>query len=332
MFRIKLLLLSSFLFTASLWAAGTVKEDIRLGVALIERGQLDAGLKRINKNLKLDVKLSAEVLHSALEAKGLALLQKEQINLAIEALKRALKLNAGSEKSWRLLTMAYDMKGDEKALLEAFESAVKHQPNSSDLRRDYGMSLLESGDAKKAEAQLLRALKLSNRRPDIVSDAAYLKLYQKDYKAAQSLVIEALQDFPGDANLYYVLGDALMGLEQSSKAARAYQKALKDDPNYTPALFKLALIHFKSGDVASAESAFRALLKREPTHLKAKAYLGVVLAEEKKDAEAQKVLEEVLKQAPNFKDGRMALISVYERQGMVLKASRLRKQIRKDSE
>ncbi|MEI8344524.1 MAG: tetratricopeptide repeat protein [Candidatus Omnitrophota bacterium] len=63
-----------------------------------------------------------------------------------------------------------------------------------------------------------------------------------------------------EARVYYVYGSACAAYGENGKAAKAYQEAIKLDPNMVNACHDLGLLYLKTGDIEKAIAAFEKAL------------------------------------------------------------------------
>jgi Flp pilus assembly protein TadD len=100
------------------------------------------------------------------------------------------------------------------------------------------------------------------------------------------------QALAASENLYN--GDVAMARGDMDRAIVDYVKALGHPNTRTPALEKIAYIHFDSNRWEQAERAYRELLAENETHYGAHAGLGIVLLRQGKHDEAEKPLQVAL--------------------------------------
>ncbi len=100
------------------------------------------------------------------------------------------------------------------------------------------------------------------------------------------------QALAASENLYN--GDVAMARGDMDRAIVDYVKALGHPNTRTPALEKIAHIHFVSNRWEQAERAYRELLAENETHYGAHAGLGIVLLRQGKQDEAEKPLQVAL--------------------------------------
>jgi tetratricopeptide (TPR) repeat protein len=108
------------------------------------------------------------------------------------------------------------------------------------------------------------------------SDIGHLiasELHAGNYEKAKDLSQEALKHSPRDARLWTLDGIALVHLHDDPGALIAFQRALKLDPSYLPALEAAAELEYKAGNDGAA-ALLRQILKLRPDDRTAHAMLA----------------------------------------------------------
>jgi Flp pilus assembly protein TadD len=108
--------------------------------------------------------------------------------------------------------------------------------------------------------------------------------------------------------------------ENFQSAVAHYQKALKIEPDFYPALNNLGAIYLRQKNLAQAESAFLKSLETHPEDSEAYVNLGHVSYEQAKYPQAIERLEEGLKRSPRSSVGHFFLGSAYLKVGDLAKA------------
>ena len=112
-----------------------------LGIALAEKGNLDAAIHEYKEAIRLTPnKFDA---HGNL---GLALLQKGDVDAAVPECRLALKLSPGNMNSHYNLGIALAEKGDFDAAIREYHAALTIRPNNPLLHRSLGVALINKGD------------------------------------------------------------------------------------------------------------------------------------------------------------------------------------------
>jgi tetratricopeptide (TPR) repeat protein len=94
--------------------------------------------------------------------------------------------------------------------------------------------------------------------------------------------------------------DLYSNLEETSRAQAAVDAALKNDPNYIPALFLLGVLQERKGQFAEARQAYEKILTRNPRFTPASRNLGILYAEQfGEDKKAEELLNKVREVLPD---------------------------------
>lgn len=105
-------------------------------------------------------------------------------------------------------------------------------------------------------------------------------------------------------------------------AMKHYEKALKIEPDFYPALNNLGALLLRQKDIQGAETAFRKSLKINPDDGEAYVNLGHLLYEDGKYGEALAQLQEGVKRSPDSAAGYFFLGSAYLKTGQWEKAEK----------
>jgi len=110
-------------------------------------------------------------------------------------------------------------------------------------------------------------------------------LQNKEFAKALELLHPALQEFPGNAQLWAMQGAAYVGEGHKKEALASFQSALKISPDYIPALEGAIQIDFEGGNPAAIPLIER-LLRLRPADLTSHAMLAVLQYQQGKCAAA----------------------------------------------
>lgn len=143
----------------------------------------------------------------------------------------------------------------------------------------------QRGDYLQAEGLYQRVLAVAPNQPDALAHLGLLNLQLGRSDMAISLIEKALQRASKNAVYYSYLGDAYRARGKFDDARRAYQKALKLDPNLVPALGNFGLTLQDQGKLDEALAAFQRVLKIMPGSVDALINIGTVF-QDKSDFES----------------------------------------------
>jgi tetratricopeptide (TPR) repeat protein len=282
----------------TLLAAMSPAEQVAIGEAYTQRGEPQKAVPLLTKAIASG-KLSAKDLARAEGALGLAWLQQKKPDKAVEHLEASLKVDDKSERTWLLLGMAHDVRGNYADAVAVYRRATKAMPKSADLAHELGMSLLEAGEMEPALAALGEAVKLNPRHPDFLADHAYGLLRAGKAKQAKEAAELATHRAPDNAAAFFVLADAHAALDDTDAARKAYENTLELDPTCAPALWRLGLVEAKAKRPVASCKRLLKLLSIEPEHEGARKLL-LNQAAQLDDKNARKVYGAALKVDPKW--------------------------------
>jgi tetratricopeptide (TPR) repeat protein len=132
--------------------------------------------------------------------------------------------------------------------------------------------------------------------------------------AQMELFLKAIQIKPDFLEAHYNLGLIYASRDRTKEAAGAFEKVLKLDPKFDPAIyFLLASAHQESGDAGSAITALQDGLKRKPGDIKMLRALAYLQFNQKEDDAAIQTLQQILEIEPADISSRIELAQLYQR-------------------
>lgn len=139
-------------------------------------------------------------------------------------------------------------------------------------------------------------------------------LQQKLYPEAALHFGQAALHNPDNAHVQSRQGRALYLMNELDDAERAFKRAVRIDPNYTPALFDLGNIHAKRQRYREAAGYYQRALRQEPS---ADLYynLGLVQKQDARPDHAIKAFKAALIQDPNHRASMVQLAELYNARG-----------------
>jgi len=228
--------------------------------------------------------------------------------------------------------------GDYPAARKDLEEAVILRPNDASSRYNLGVVLAQLQDAAGAREQFEKAIDLGATAPEVHFELAkvlrtlgqaeeaqqQLKLYQQreeedsdnaraeliaslaaqavkagDNRKAADLYREACAAQPNDARLAYRQALVLEDLGDIAAERTALESAIKADPGFVQAQYKLGYLDLKAGDNAAAERQFRLTVGAYPASAQAWVSLATALGAESRFQEAQDAVASALKLEPD---------------------------------
>ncbi|MCI0723108.1 MAG: tetratricopeptide repeat protein [Acidobacteria bacterium] len=271
------------------------EQEYALALLLSSRGLYERALPRFRHLLKQNPESWANRHNLAI-----ALMNNRNYEEATAVLQSLSTQRPGNAKLLSLLGSAYEAGGSLPAALEAYERAVKAEPDNEDYYLEYtrllmdldrydesirllqqglktvqenytlhlrlGATELMKGNLEKAEAAFRQAIA---RHPTIpLGYAALAKAYVKADRndEAAELLKGALERLPADFYLEHYYGLVLMRLGRDSDAAAAFERAASINPNVPETRFELGKLLLKLERTERARKELERAIELNPGH------------------------------------------------------------------
>lgn len=255
--------------------------------------------------LMLALPLSAQS-HAELFAAGKAALEKNEDEKAAGLFEKAVAANPNNAEYHYYLGSAYGSWAQKASMLKkaslakkvkaAFERAVQLNPRHFEAR--FGLIQfylvapgIMGGSEQKAFEQAAEMKKLDS----LMGHRAYALIYrsQKKPELARKEMIEAVREQPNSPAAHYSLGNVYFSEKNYKQALHEYDYALKLDPNYMPAVFRIGVVAAETNsDHARGEASLKRYLTykpdpSEPILASAWFYLGKLYEKQGRKADAK---------------------------------------------
>ena len=254
---------------------------------------------------------------------GLAALQVGDIRTGVASLKKAVELNP--KHSAAKLKLAELMSHGDTALMREAEASLEELLENAavtpEMLNALAYTQLRLGKASDA-VQTLQEFLLNN--PGELNSAILLaqaKLFRKDIKGAEEVLLKASAASPKAAQPYVMLGVFYRATNRSGDAEAQFQTALRLDPNNVQALDSLAKLQYVEGRMPEAEASYKRLASLPDTPYKP--IYGLFLLRQGRQSEAVREFEGLAKQDPNDRIARGRLITAYQLVGRTADAAKI---------
>jgi len=186
-------------------------------------------------------------------------LRNNQFDEALQLLEPALREQARNPQLWALRGLAYSGKGDQKAALASFQSALKISPDY--LPALEGASQLEY-NAGRAEAVplLKRVQRLQPNDPTTRAILAVLAYKEDDCAGAVQHFAQTSSLLDSQPGVLQEYGACLIKLKQTQKAISIFQRILSAHPDDPRARRGLAAVQLTAGQPQDALGTLQPLL------------------------------------------------------------------------
>jgi len=182
---------------------------------------------------------------------------------------RATELSPNSVSAWELRGSVYRdiysvVDEAESAILSSFETAINLEPLNPILLTELGKAYILTGDNVAAQEALNKALELKSEYEEAKIQLAIVK--DKTGMSEEAIgELEAISSRkPNDARIFFETGRIYFNNENIDEAIKNFQKAVQLFPEYSNALYSLALCYTKNGQTQEAIATFERVLELNP--------------------------------------------------------------------
>ena len=308
----QLLVLSFLPLTANAQQNDSIEHYAEEGQAALAAGRYADAEKAFEKLRQLEPTI-AEV-HANL---GLIYFQERKFELAVPALRQALKLKPGLTKSDNLLAMSLSEIGHYSDAIPALEKCLHHSLDT-EIKRMCGLELQRAySGVRKDDKAVEVAMQLNRLFPD---DPEVLYQTGKIYGNFAFLTMEKLAKVaPTSVWKHLAAAEAHESQGSYDQAIPEYNEVLRLDPQRPG-------IHYRIGrsllgrywqrhsaeDLAAAEKEFEQELQIDPANANSAYELGELCRKANRFDEAQQYFELALRHYPDFPEAQLGLAAVLQ--------------------
>jgi len=247
---------------------------------------------------------TAEVYATTLAEHGMLLLDRGDIELAVDALERACALAPGLPLCHSNLGVAYDRIGRVEEGNAEFEIAIALDPSLAEPHHNIAVAARRDGDFERAARELRAAIALAPRKSSFRMELGGLLEQRSEFDGAEEMFRSAvgLPDDEWGASLAY--GDFLRRRKRYSDAVAAYQRVEELRPGSTGALRGLGRCYWALEDRDQALEVTRRLVELQPHNPAVKFDLALMLQRLGRGHEAASLLDDVIRILPGMWEAR----------------------------
>jgi tetratricopeptide (TPR) repeat protein len=255
---------------------------------------------------------------------GLIRYRQKQWRAALVFFKQALEAGVGNNEAavWRSIGDVQVELFDRDAALQAYETALRIQPQDARTRFTLGRFYLERSEPDRAIPHLRAALEIDPLLRGVypVLGRAYRQI--GDLQSAMTILKKALDANPADQESRYALGQTLLaigrvdeGRAELDKYERISQQVATANDNY-----KTALSHLTARQFSEAEKLLREAVLLAPTYGPALNSLGTLLLDRGSAKNAADILKRAVEANPLNAASWSSLGTAYLKLGRLLEA------------
>ena len=240
-----------------------------LGTALLQRGQLDEAVEQFSEALQIRPR-DATVFYNL----GLALKRKGEIQRAAQAFSKALNLNPRLAGAHNNLGTIHMQSNQLEVAIQHFRQALTIDASLAEVHGNLGAVLVRQGSVEAAVAHFREALRIE---PDAAKSHANLGAaldLQGRPEEAFAAYRRALELDPAFHLAHYNLGMLLLEQGHLDEAARHLTEAIQLKPDFAGSHYQLGVTRMRQDKVEEAIERFLQVLKLNPNHTQAQSHLA----------------------------------------------------------
>ncbi|MFC1538815.1 tetratricopeptide repeat protein [Candidatus Latescibacterota bacterium] len=231
---------------------------------------------------------------------GISELDSGNFKKAIQAFKKAIKINPDDQRVYNNLGIAYELSHDLEKARSAYEKAIEINPqNSSILNNLAGLALLE-GKPQNAAFLFDSAISADPMYIEPYMNVARMFIEMREFLSAEPYVLKVLEIEPENAEAHNLMGVITSITERSEEAVTHFQSSIKSDANQASVFSNLGTALRNIGDRKRAIIAFEKSNELNPNSLSILNNLGVLYRETSSIDTAKLFFERAIKYYPDY--------------------------------
>jgi tetratricopeptide (TPR) repeat protein len=287
-----------------------------LGELFLQEQRYDEAESEFREVLKLD-RANREVRLTL----GLIDMERGRHEKAIETFVALLKEYPTEYRLMYLLGTTYEESGNKEKAMETLRGVSPASEHFANAQIRIGMILKKQKKVNEAVDSLLIAIRKKKDAPGLYAYLAYLHEDQKEFKAAEEIIREGLQNNPGSVDLHYSLGVLFEKAGRFEESMQAMRTVLKLELDHAEALNFIGYLYADRGiNLDEAEQMIKKALHLKPGNGYIIDSLGWVYFRQNKFQEALRYLKEAAEALPEDAAILEHLGDVYARSGQIPEA------------
>lgn len=233
---------------------------------------------------------------------GLLAEEQDDLELAIQSLRKAISLEPRNEDHYLDLSLLCVKRGNFELGEEILKIGLSELPESYRLHIQLGAVLERAAKREEAESVFRNAIAINEEHQLAIASLGSLQLFAGEVEAALVTLENGVGAFPDDFYLRYLHGYALMQLIRTSgdssaaaRAKREFEESLKLNADYSDAHYEMGKILLGS-DPVTARMHFESALRADPMDDASKYQLARLYLREGRTEEGRALMQEVREQ------------------------------------
>ena len=230
---------------------------------------------------------------------GLLYERDGRLDQAREAYEKALRLNPDYADSHNNLGAIHLRTGEIDKAIDSYRTAGRLAPWSADVQNNLGHALLEKGLRAEAIRAYRRAHEIDGQAPQPLINLGNAYLQMKRFQEAISAYGKVLQMRPDSADVHHNLGFAFLESGRLDDALASFDSALRLRPQYASAYNNKGTVFLRKGRFEEAGRAFKGAIQADSDFRPAYINLSMTHLRANEIEKAVDVLRRLLKVNPD---------------------------------
>lgn len=276
-------------------------------VRLKEKGELDAAFDLYSHCLDIDPRSASVQYELAQFYMYLGQLQKGE-----DLLRKAVKIEPDNYWYKQTLASQYRKRGENGLAVEVIEDMVERFPSRLEPLMELVDLYSRLKDYEKVIYSLDRLEKLDGKSEQISMEKFRMYLQMGDSERAFTEIESLAQEYPYEMRYLTILGDVYLENGKNDEAYAIFQKVLKEEPGYAPAMLSMASYYEKQGQDSLYQAQLDSVLLngKVESEMKLNIMRQLIVRSERGDKDSTKIVglfDSILKQEQNNAD--MAMLA-----------------------
>ncbi len=212
---------------------------------------------------------------------------------AVLQIKKAVELDPSSLYLKKELAGLWSELKKAKEALAVLEEVIRQDPNDVDALLMMGHAQLALNHTDAATVAFEKAISKDAAREETYHTLGNLYIQKKDYRNAQRIYQQLIEQHPESFVGYFFLGQIYTDLDQPDSAEKAFQKTLMLAPDLEEPRFRLIELYQSHGQPGKTEKLFKEILSRDPQSVRAAMGIALLNYHTNRKSEAAAQLEDL---------------------------------------
>jgi len=262
--------------------------------ALVQQGKLAEADQQAQVALS-----SPDTRAAANSVLGTIRLQQNRPRDAVGYLQEAIRLNPRLMGAHLNLAAAHLLNNDPGLALDAYDVALKVQPDSIPALQQAAAIAEGSGELERSLSYWIRVKKLHPEDPATLLGFGRVCLRMDLLDDAEPALTRAAEQRPDDPAYQYTLAAAKVGKHQYDSAQRLLELLVEKRPNDSQLQYGLGAVHYVQGHLEDAARHLQSSLRLQPQQVASQYYLALVARDQGDEPKAIAALEALLQSHPD---------------------------------